>query len=66
MLTGTQVNQILDQLEITHVVWIPDSVMGAWERELEQASRPFIRVCREGEAWPLAAGLHAGGLVRWS
>jgi sulfopyruvate decarboxylase subunit alpha len=61
MLTGVQVNQILGRLGITHVIWIPDSVMGRWERELERAPRPLIRVCREGEAWPLAAGLHAGG-----
>ena len=46
---------------ITHVVWIPDSVMGGWESELERLPLKLIRVCREGEAWPLAAGLYAGG-----
>jgi len=61
MMTGEQANRLLDQLEITHVVWVPDSMMGRWEMAFEQSWRPLIRVCREGEAWPLAAGLYAGG-----
>lgn len=61
MMTGEQANRLLDQLEITHLVWVPDSMMGRWEEDFERSSRPLIRVCREGEAWPLAAGLYAGG-----
>ena len=49
------------RMGITHVVWIPDSVMGAWESELAKQPLQLIRICREGEAWPLAAGLYAGG-----
>ena len=47
---------------ITHVVWVPDSETGPWEAALDAS--PYlrlIRVCREGEAWPLAAGLYLGG-----
>jgi sulfopyruvate decarboxylase subunit alpha len=61
MIAPEHVTRILDQLEVTHLVWVPDSVMGRWEEALDGGARPLIRVCREGEAWPLAAGLHAGG-----
>jgi sulfopyruvate decarboxylase TPP-binding subunit len=47
---------------ITHVVWGPDTATGPWEAALESSpGLTLIRVCREGEAWPLAAGLHLGG-----
>jgi hypothetical protein len=49
------------KMQISHLIWVPDSVMGHWESALEASSIPLIRVCREGEAWPLAAGLYAGG-----
>jgi len=49
------------ELGITHVVWVPDSDFGPWELALEASSLQLIRVCREGEAWPLAAGLYLGG-----
>jgi sulfopyruvate decarboxylase TPP-binding subunit len=45
----------------THVVWIPDSAVGPWERAL--VSNPqlkLIRPCREGEAIGIAAGLMLG------
>jgi sulfopyruvate decarboxylase TPP-binding subunit len=49
-------------LGITHVIWVPDSTFGPWECALEAASPlRLVRVCREGEAWPLAAGLQLGG-----
>lgn len=51
----------LTQLHISHVVWIPDSDLGRWEAELESSPITLLRVCREGEAWPLAAGLWLGG-----
>jgi sulfopyruvate decarboxylase subunit alpha len=52
----------LEQLGVTHVVWLPDSAMGQWEAELERSPAiSLVRVCREGEAWAVAAGLHIGG-----
>jgi len=54
------VTTLLD-LGTTHVVWVPDSDFGLWEFVLEASRLQLVRVCREGEAWPLAAGLHLGG-----
>lgn len=55
---------MLIDLGITHVVWVPDTATGPWEAALESApGLTLIRVCREGEAWPLAAGLQLGGKV---
>jgi sulfopyruvate decarboxylase TPP-binding subunit len=43
-------------------VWLPDSTIGTWEAALSQSQQlQLVRICREGEAWPLAAGLHLGG-----
>jgi sulfopyruvate decarboxylase TPP-binding subunit len=62
MFTGPEIVDIFEQLGVTHVVWLPDSTFGLWEPALEAAQQlRLIRVCREGEAWPLAAGLHVGG-----
>ena len=61
MFAAQQAVEILTTLGITHVVWVPDSVLGQWENRLERSPIRLIRVCREGEAWPLAAGLHVGG-----
>jgi len=62
MFTGPQIAATLASLGITHVIWVPDSTTGPWEAALESSpSLRLIRVCREGEAWPLAAGLHLGG-----
>ena len=62
MFSGEEVADALARLGITHVVWLPDSALGPWEAALEQsAALQLIRVCREGEAWPLAAGLLLGG-----
>jgi sulfopyruvate decarboxylase subunit alpha len=62
MFTGDEIVATLVNLEITHVVWVPDSAIGPWEAALESSSSiELIRVCREGEAWPLAAGLYLGG-----
>jgi sulfopyruvate decarboxylase TPP-binding subunit len=47
---------------ITDVVWIPDTVLGAWGQALEGASElRLIRASREGEAVALAGGLLLGG-----
>ena len=48
--------------DITHVLWLPDSEMGALEELLDgHASVRLVRVCREGEAMAIAAGLTVGG-----
>lgn len=57
-----KVADILIGLGITHVVWLPDSALGPWERALDRpGTLELVRVCREGEAWAIAAGLHLGG-----
>jgi sulfopyruvate decarboxylase TPP-binding subunit len=60
--TGREIVATLGELGVTHVIWVPDSTIGPWEAALDTAgSLRLIRVCREGEAWPLAAGLLVGG-----
>src|SRR5262245_34334553 len=62
MFTSAEIVETLRDLVVTHVVWLPDSELGEWEAALD--SDPLItlvRVAREGEAWPLAAGLALGG-----
>lgn len=62
MYTGEEIVTLLEQLEFTHVVWVPDSTLGSWEPALRRApSLNLVGVCREGEAWAVAAGLHLGG-----
>ena len=62
MFSGQEIVATLTGLGVSHVIWIPDSVMGPWEQDLESsADLRLIRVCREGEVWPLAAGLLLGG-----
>ncbi len=57
-----QVADVIIRLGFTHVVWLPDSALGPWELALDQPGMlELIRVCREGEAWAVAAGLHLGG-----
>ena len=58
----TEMVQLLDELGITHVVWVPDSTLGLWEAAfLKSPSLHLVNVCREGEAWAVAAGLMLGG-----
>ncbi len=59
--TPAQVASLLRRLAITHVVSVPDSTLGAWEPAIESAGARLVRVCREGEAWTVAAGLRLGG-----
>jgi sulfopyruvate decarboxylase subunit alpha len=62
MLDGPGVVQALKACGVTHVVWLPDTELGRWDQAL--ASAPgiqLVRVCREGEAFSIAAGLHLGG-----
>jgi sulfopyruvate decarboxylase TPP-binding subunit len=62
MLTGPPVVAALKACGVTHVVWIPDSELGAWEQALTGPDGlPLVRVCREGEAIAVAAGLMLGG-----
>jgi len=62
MFTGEQVASLLDSLGITHLITVPDSTLGRWESAIEQlGATRIVRVCREGEAWSVAAGLHLGG-----
>jgi len=61
MFSGAEIVTSLQQLGVTDVAWLPDSAFGPWESALEASNMRLIRVCREGELWPLAAGLHLGG-----
>jgi sulfopyruvate decarboxylase subunit alpha len=62
MLDGPSVAAALCECGITHVVWIPDSEIGTWEPALTRTPQlTLLRVCREGEAFGLAAGLWLGG-----
>jgi sulfopyruvate decarboxylase TPP-binding subunit len=62
MFTPDEIVATLKQLAVTHVVWLPDSELGAWEAALEaDPLLTLLRVAREGEAWLLAAGLQLGG-----
>jgi sulfopyruvate decarboxylase TPP-binding subunit len=62
MIDGPSVAAALKACGITHVVWIPDSELGTWEPALlAEPSLQLVRVCREGEAIAVAAGLLLGG-----
>src|SRR5262245_7139844 len=62
MIDGSSVAETLAACGITHVVWIPDSELGTWESALlAQPGLQLVRVCREGEAIAVAAGLCLGG-----
>ena len=62
MFTPEEIVAAFTELGITHVVWIPDTTTGQWDNALQAATGiQLIQVCREGEAWALAAGLYLGG-----
>jgi sulfopyruvate decarboxylase TPP-binding subunit len=62
MFAGEEIVELLDQMRATHVVALPDSTLGQWEAAiLESTDHRLVRVCREGEAWAVAAGLYLGG-----
>jgi sulfopyruvate decarboxylase TPP-binding subunit len=62
MLDGPSAVAAFKECGITHVVWLPDSELGTWEQALtSDADLALIRVCREGEAMAVAAGLILGG-----
>ena len=60
--SGEQIATVLEEIGITHVITVPDSTVGQWQTAIETRGHTrLIRVCREGEAWEVAAGLHLGG-----
>src|SRR5580704_5073165 len=62
MLDGPTIVGVLKACGITHVVWIPDSELGKWDGAIQaETDLHLIRVCREGEAIAVAAGLYLGG-----
>lgn len=61
MISGADIAAVLRSIGISHVVTVPDSTIGQWERDIEAADIHLIRVCREGEAWTIAGGLFLGG-----
>jgi sulfopyruvate decarboxylase TPP-binding subunit len=62
MLDGPSVVAALKGAGVTDVVWIPDSELGRWEPALrDDPDVRLVRVCREGEAFAVAAGLYLGG-----
>src|SRR5713101_4444087 len=62
MIDGPELVAALKQCGVSHVIWIPDTTLGAWESALAAPDAlPLIRVCREGEAFGVAAGLILGG-----
>jgi sulfopyruvate decarboxylase subunit alpha len=63
MFTGDQIVSLLLGAGVTHVVTVPDSTIGRWEATIEESGIGLIRVCREGEAWAVAAGLYLGGAL---
>ncbi|MCL4508776.1 MAG: thiamine pyrophosphate-binding protein [Chloroflexi bacterium] len=61
-LAAKSVLDVLDARGVTHLIWLPDSESAALFVEVQTAGRPtLIQVCREGEAFGVAAGLIAGG-----
>ncbi len=62
MFTADEFVTELRSVGITHVVSVPDSTLGEWYPALQESDDlSLIQVCREGEAWAVAAGLHLGG-----
>ncbi|MFL5243476.1 MAG: thiamine pyrophosphate-binding protein [Gemmataceae bacterium] len=62
MLDGSSVAKAFKECGVTHLTWLPDSELGAWEPALlAEPSLKVVRVCREGEAVAIAGGLYLGG-----
>ncbi len=62
MLDGPSVAAAFRECGVTHVLWLPDSELGTWEPALRrEPGLQLIRICREGEAMAVAAGLLLGG-----
>ena len=62
MIAGPEIARAVTAAGFTHVVWLPDSHIGTWDEVLRSTpGLTLVRVCREGEAVGLAAGLMLGG-----
>lgn len=61
MFTAQQVATLFTELGVTHITTVPDSTIGPWLDEIAAANVDIVQVCREGEAWAIAAGLYMGG-----
>jgi sulfopyruvate decarboxylase subunit alpha len=59
--TVEALRQVFAACAITDVVTVPDSTIGAWDAVALSHGARVVRVCREGEAWGVAMGLHLGG-----
>ena len=56
MFSGEQIAALFAELGVTHVVTVPDSTIGKWGDAIGRANGiRLVRVCREGEAWAVAA-----------
>lgn len=51
----------MQQCGVTHVVWLPDSESRFMYDALSRSPLTLVPVCREGEAFGIATGLHLGG-----
>jgi sulfopyruvate decarboxylase TPP-binding subunit len=63
MLDGDELVRVLRQAGVTDVAWLPDTELGRWDAALSASGVRLVRVCREGEAITVAAGLLIGGRV---
>jgi sulfopyruvate decarboxylase subunit alpha len=62
MFSGEQIASLFTSVGVTHVITVPDSTIGQWEGAIQRdPALRLVRVCREGEAWGVAAGLYLGG-----
>jgi sulfopyruvate decarboxylase TPP-binding subunit len=62
MFSGEQIAALFASLGVTHVITVPDSTLGLWDSAIQRTRElRLVRVCREGEAWGVAAGLYLGG-----
>ena len=61
-LTPYRVLEELKRLNISHIVWLPDTESRfLYDAMVAEPSLEVIPVCREGEAIPIAMGLMLGG-----
>ncbi len=61
-LTASKIHKALKEQGITHVVGLPDNLSRVFFQGLvEDPEIEVIKVCREGEAFAIAAGLYIGG-----
>jgi sulfopyruvate decarboxylase subunit alpha len=60
--SGAEFADVFAAMGITHVISVPDSTIGPWHAAIRaHPALSLVSVCREGEAWAVAGGLHLGG-----